>query len=462
MKRREWIKTAAWTTAALGMPWLCRAGEPAQPPNIIFILADDLGYGDLGCYGSRFIRTPNLDKMANEGMRFTQHYSGSTVCAPSRCSLMTGRHTGHTFIRGNKEIQPEGQYPIPADTATIAKAMKQAGYTTGCIGKWGLGGPGSTGEPNRQGFDHWFGYLCQRQAHRFYPSHLWRNNEKIELDGTVYSQDLMAQEALEFIEANKDRPFFLYLPFTIPHAELKVPDDSLNEYKGKFEETPFAGAGNYGPQEYPRAAYCAMVSRLDRDIGRILTLLKKLEIDDNTLVMFASDNGPHREGGNDPEFFDSNGPLRGIKRDVYEGGIRTPLIARWPGRIRAGSVNHHISAFWDLFPTFTELGQAQTPPGLDGISMVPTLLGRDDEQQRHRFLYWEFHDAGGKKIKQAARMGEWKAVRNGFDQPLELYHLDHDIGETTNVAGRHPDIVKTIEEYLTAARVDSDVFPVES
>ncbi len=462
MKRREFIKSAGLATAAFGqVPSSFAGSSPSKKPNIIFIMADDLGYGDLGCYGQKKIKTPHLDRLAKAGLRFTQHYSGSTVCAPSRCSLMTGLHTGHTYIRGNREIQPEGQHPIPADTVTVAKILKQAGYTTGCMGKWGLGGPDSSGAPNKQGFDRWFGYLCQRQAHRFYPTHLWRNDEKIELGKKQYSHDLIAEESLQFIEDNRDNPFFLYLPFTIPHAELNAPEDSMKEYRGKFEEKPFAGRGNYGPQEAPKAAYAAMVTRMDRDVGRIAALLKKLGIDKNTLIMFTSDNGPHHEGGNDPHFFDSNGPLRGIKRDLYEGGIRAPMIAYWPGTIEAGSVSDHISAFWDILPTFAELGGAKVPGGIDGISMLPALTGKTRKQKKHDFMYWEFHVSGSRGIKQAVRMGDWKAVRTALGKPLELYNLKNDLGETKNIADRHPKVIAKIENYLKTARTESEIFPLK-
>ncbi len=462
MDRRNFLKQSGIAAAAMSMPHSLFAKETKEKkPNIIFIIADDLGYGDLGCYGQKIIKTPNLDKMAAEGLKFTQHYAGCTVCAPSRCCLMTGKDTGHAFIRGNREIQPEGQYPIPADTITVARILKKAGYTTGCIGKWGLGGPESSGEPNKQGFDHFFGYLCQRQAHRFYPDYLWRNGEKVELNRETYSHDLMAEETLDFIKKNKDRPFFLYIPFTIPHAELKVPVDSMDQYKGKFEEEPFAGAGNYGAQRFPKAAYAGMVTRMDRDVGRIFDLLKELDIDDNTLVMFTSDNGPHHEGGNDPHFFNSNGSLKGIKRDLYEGGIRVPMLARWPEKIKAGTTTDHISAFWDFLPTCADLAGAEKPEEVDGISMAPLLQGSPKRQKEHDFLYWEFHYSGGRGIKQAVRMGKWKAVRNGLGKPLELYNLNKDLGEEKNVASEHQEIIEKIEDYLKDARVESEIFPLK-
>jgi len=458
--RRGFLKGATLSAVPFLCPQLALGtGEAGRRPNIIFILADDLGYGDLGCYGQEKIKTPNIDRMAREGIRFTQFYAGSTVCAPSRCSLMTGLHTGHTFIRGNKEVQPEGQAPIPAETFTVAKMLHKAGYTTGAVGKWGLGPPGSTGEPNRQGFDHWFGYLCQRQAHFYYPPYLWRNGQKVVLDenrdGTksTYSHDLMTDEALAFVENHQDDPFFLYLAYTIPHAELAVPEDSIEPYRGKFPEIPFPGK-HYGAQKTPRAALAAMISRMDRDVGRLMALLKKLDIDENTLVMFSSDNGPHKEGGIDPAFFDSNGPLRGIKRDLYEGGIRVPMIARWPGKIRPGTETDHVAAFWDLLPTCADLAGTSPPRDIDGISFLPSLLDR--EQRRHEYMYWEF------KGKQAVRTGDWKAVRLAPDGPIELYNLETDLGEQNDVSGLNPAIVSRIERIMNVARTESPEFPLRT
>jgi arylsulfatase A-like enzyme len=440
--------------------------QAVSKPNIIFVLADDLGYGDLGCYGQQQIRTPNIDRMAAEGLRFTDHYAGSTVCAPSRCSLMTGLHTGNTYVRGNREIKPMGQLPLPADTPTVPKLLKQAGYTTALIGKWGLGGPDSTGTPNRQGFDYFFGYLCQRHAHNYYPEFLFRNDERVPLDNEVasdrpdgagvatkkgqYSYDLMAEEALKFVEANKDGPFFLYLAITIPHAN--------NEAGKQGMEVPDYGI--YADEDWPDAqkGHAAMITRLDRDMGRLMQKLKDLDIDEDTIVFFTSDNGPHREGGADPDFFDSNGPLRGIKRDLYEGGIRVPLIARWPGRIDAGRTTDHVSAFWDFMPTFAVLSGQKPPADTDGLCMVPTLLGRTEKQKKHQFLYWEFHERGS---KQAVRMGRWKAVRFGAAGRLELYDLETDLGETADVADGHPEVVAAIVEYLATARTESQYWSIK-
>ena len=432
----------------------------ADRPNIVFILADDLGYGDLGCYGQDVIKTPNIDKMAAEGMRFTDYYAGSTVCAPSRCSLMTGLHTGHSYIRGNKEVKPMGQWPLPPETVTVAKLLKGAGYTTGLIGKWGLGGPGSTGIPNKQGFNYFYGYLCQRHAHNYYPEFLFRNEERVPLKGNKianprpdgagvaieraqYSHDMCSKEALVFLEQNRDGPFFLYLAFTIPHAN--------NEAGNKGMEVP--SFGQYADKDWPepQKGHAAMITRMDRDIGRLFAKLKELGVDDDTLVIFSSDNGPHREGGNNPDFNDSNGPLRGIKRDLYEGGIRVPMIARWPGKIRAGSQSRHVSAFWDFLPSCCELAGVRCPEGIDGISMVPTLLGNDKKQNKHEFLYWEFH---GRNKKQAVRMDKWKAVRHESNEPFELYDLNKDIGEKNNIAAEHPDIVMKIEAYIKRDRIE--------
>ncbi|MBN2313691.1 MAG: arylsulfatase [Sedimentisphaerales bacterium] len=462
--RRDFLKHVFGSAAVLSVSG-CANGlrqDSQDKPNIIFILADDLGYGDLGCYGQTQIKTPYIDQMAAQGMRFTDHYAGCTVCAPSRCSLMTGLHTGHTYVRGNKEIKPMGQLPLLPDTVTMPKVLKKVGYTTALTGKWGLGGPDSTGIPNKQGFDTFFGYLCQRHAHNYYPEFLFRNEERIPLpdnkvanpreDGAgvavergQYSHDMIADEALKFIEKNKDCPFFLYMAVTLPHAN--------NEAGKKGMEIPDYGIYKDKDWPEPQKGHAAMISRLDRDLGRVIETLKRLGIDKKTLVLFTSDNGPHREGGANPEFFDSNGPLRGNKRDLYEGGIRVPLIARWPGKIQAGTVSHHISAFWDFLPTFAELTGAECPSSTDGLSMLPTLLGQSGQQKLHEFLYWEFHESGS---KQAVRMGDWKAVQFNASGKLEFYNLKEDIGEENNIAGDHPDIVAEIKEYLKTARTESE------
>jgi len=415
-------------------------GSPARAamakPNVIFILADDLGYGDLGCFGQTKIKTPNLDRMAAEGMRFTQAYAGTTVCAPSRCALMTGLHTGHAPIRGNKEIKPEGQEPMPADTFTVAHLMKRAGYTTGMIGKWGLGFPGSTSPPEKMGWDYFFGYNCQMKAHEYYPTSLWRNAGQLVLDGKTYSHDLMAEDALEFVRRNKDKPFFLYLPFTIPHGKFQVPDQG-------------AYANENWPAQWKNIA--AMITRMDKDIGRLFALLRELKLDENTLVFFASDNG----AGYQPKFFQSSGPLRGWKRDMYEGGLRSPSIARWPGKIKPGVVSEQVWAFWDLMPTFAELTGQTPPPNMDGVSILPALLERKTVE--HPPLYFEFHERG---FTVAARIGDWKAVRLGTKLPIELYDMKTDAAEQHDVAAQHPDVVKRFEEYLKTARTESATWPI--
>lgn len=444
------------------------APEPETPakPNLLVIVADDLGYGDLGSYGQQRIKTPHLDALAAGGLRFTDHYAGSTVCAPSRSALMTGQHTGHTPIRGNKEVKPYGQHPIGDDVVTIAEVLKGAGYRTGLIGKWGLGGPGSEGEPNRQGFDYFYGYLGQRHAHNYYPEFLFKNTERVALDNKLpeparedgagyadvrneYSHDLIAQEALDFVEREKDGPFFLALTMTIPHAN--------NEGKALGMEVPDLGeyAGTDWPD--PQKGHAAMISRMDDDLGRLFGKLDELGIRENTLILFTSDNGPHREGGNDPDFNDSNGPLRGIKRDLYEGGIRVPLIASWPGRVPAGATTDHICAFWDYAPTLAEIAGAGAPAGIDGKSFAAVLEG-GEAAETHEFLYWEFHE--GKASKQAARMGQWKGVRLTPSAPLELYDLSADVGEESDVAAEHPEIVEKITAYLDGARTESEFWPL--
>ena len=448
--------------------------ETTSTPNIIYILADDLGYGDLSCYGQKNFKTPNIDRFASQGMLFTQHYSGSTVCAPSRSALMTGMHTGHTVVRGNKEIQPEGQYPIPESTFTIAEMFKDKGYTTGAFGKWGLGFPGSEGDPNEQGFDTFYGYNCQRMGHHYYPHHVWSNQDSIVLQENegkkkgLYAPNLIHEKTLEFIQTNKDNPFFLYVASIIPHAELAAPEETLQKYRGKYlpekeykgvDEGPEYRKGPYESQTESHAAFVAMISILDRQVGEILDKVKELGLERNTLIVFTSDNGPHQEGGADPDYFDSNGDLKGYKRDLYEGGIRVPMIASWPGKIKPNTETNHVSAFWDVFPTFGNLIEADIPKGLDGISFLPTLVDNTQEQKEHEYLYWEFHEKGG---RQAVRMGDWKAVKynvlNDPSAPIELYNLREDISEHNNVALTHPDIILKLEKIFKEARTPSDVF----
>lgn len=447
-------------------------GEP--PPNIIYILADDLGYGDLGCYGQEKFATPHLDQLASDGIRFTRHYAGSTVCAPSRSALMTGLHTGHTPVRGNQEVQPEGQWPLADSVVTLAELLKEAGYVTGAFGKWGLGFPGSEGDPVNQGFDLFFGYNCQRYAHRYYPEYLWENQQKVYLPGNhwsaiqTYAPDLIQQRTLDFIRDHKDTSFFAYVPMVIPHAELIVPEDEVFQlYLGRFPEEPYVGApgADYGPdmvigmycsQEHPHATFAAMVSRLDRYVGEIVQVLEELGIAENTLILFSSDNGPHMEGGADPEFFNSSGGLRGVKRDLYEGGVRVPFIASWPGTITKGRTSDHISAFWDVLPTLSDLTGFEVQQS-DGISFLPELLGED--QEAHEFLYWEFHERGG---KQAILSDSWKAVRLDVgadpDGPLELYNLEKDPFEAQNLAGAHPELAEKFARMMKEQREPSARF----
>jgi arylsulfatase A len=445
------------------------AQQPASRPNILLIQADDLGYGDLSAYGQARFETPMLDRLAREGTRFTQYYAGSTVCAPSRAALMTGRHTGHGWIRGNGGF-PAGDIPLRPEDVTIAEVLRDAGYRTALVGKWGLGQPGSTGMPDRQGFDFAFGFLDQRHAHRQFTDHLWRNGERVSasLDND-YVNDLFTKEAAGIIEKDDPRPFFVYLNYTVPHAELRAPSDALDRFRGQFPETPFSnppadekptGARfdvpslGYRSQPTPHATFAAMITRMDRDVGRLVDLIRTRGLDNRTLVMFISDNGPHQEGGGDPAFFRSSGGLRGIKRDLYEGGIRVPMIARWPGVVPAGRTSDHVWAHWDMLPTLADIAGARAPAGLDGLSMAQALRG--GSQATHPFLYWEFHERG---FQQAVRNGRWKAVRLKPGTPLELYDLVADPGEARNVASAHPDIVGHIETFLKTARTESDRWP---
>ncbi len=416
-------------------------------------MADDLGYGDLSCYGQKTIQTSHIDRLAAEGIRFTQVYAGSTVCAPSRCTLMTGKHQGHALVRGNRN--PE--VALRPEDVTVAEVLKSAGYTTALYGKWGVGGPVTSGRPNLKGFDDFFGYLSQWHAHSFYPEHLWENEIERFIRGNLgrrqdeYSHDLFTDRALKFLDRKHDKPFFLYLPYTIPHT-----NNELGRATGDGMEVP--DYGSYAEKDWPNPekGFAAMIERLDRDVGRILDKLRQRGIDENTIVFFTSDNGPHAEGGHDPEFFGSRGPLRGIKRDLYEGGIRVPMLARWPGTIKPGQVSNQVWAFWDVLPTLAELGGATPPSDTDGISMVPALLGKT--QKQHEYLYWEFHERG---FRQAIRMGDWKAVRLAKGAKIELYDLTKDLGEENNIADRHPDVVKKIELLMETARTESKEFPVK-
>jgi arylsulfatase len=449
----------------------------------VLIVADDLGYGELGCYGQRIIETPRLDQLAQEGMRFTQFYSGGPVCAPARCVLLTGKHAGHAAIRNNRQPtgnrfqelrekygwESPGQQPLPDYEVTIAELLKSRGYTTAGVGKWGLGHIGTSGEPNQQGFDYFYGFLCQAHAHNHFPRFLWRNrrkewlpgNDGKSLAGETYAHVRFVEEALQFIRAHRDEPFFLFLPFTIPHLAIQVPPSSLTKYQDKFPETPYDHESNYVRHPTPRAGYAAMVSHMDHSIGKIVDLIDELGLGPNTLIMFTSDNGPtfRRIGGADSDFFQSAGPLRGRKGSLYEGGIRVPLIARWLGHILPGQVSDHIAAFCDMLPTLCEMSSTELPDNIDGISFKATLLGCS-EQRKHDYLYWEFPAYG---FQQAVRCGDWKVVRHNVDRHqsrFELYNLKTDLAEAHDLASKHPEIVQQLAAIAASAHSPSRLFPL--
>jgi|JI6StandDraft_1071083.scaffolds.fasta_scaffold00248_16 arylsulfatase A len=481
----------------------------ARQPNVILILADDLGPGDLGCYGQTKIKTPNLDRMAAEGVKLTQHYCGNAVCAPSRSVLMTGMHPGHTYIRDNRGTasnkvktkggipETEGQHPIPDDATTMAEIMSSIGYATGGFGKWGLGGPDSSGAPMKQGFQRWFGYNCQSVAHNFYPVYLWDNDKTIPLknhdfpahdtfkpgedptkeasykrfQGTEYSADLIAEQARAFVRQHKDEPFFLYWPTTVPHVSLQVPDDSLAEYAGLWDDPPYTGGKGYIPHFKPKAAYAAMITRMDREIGSVMKLVSELGLDEHTIFAFISDNGPlngtHAKlAGTDCDFFNSNQGLRDGKGTLYEGGIRSPGIVRWKGTIKPG-VSALVTGFEDWMPTLADLagGKDKVPVHADGISFAPMLRG--EKQPERDFLYREFAGYGGQLF---VRMGNWKLIKTGLSGKkvrgksgmlsVELYDLSKDEKETTNVAADHPDIVAKLEAIITQQHTRSADFPI--
>jgi arylsulfatase A len=469
---------------------------PTPKPNIVFILADDLGYGDLSCYGQQKFKTPNIDRLAVEGMKFTAHYAGNNVCAPSRCVLMSGKHPGHAYIRNNRggiSEGREGQEPVPPGELTLPLTLQRLGYATGGFGKWGLGPVGSTGDPNRQGFDRFFGYNCQAVAHNYYPTHLWSNDTRIALNnpdfsprqklppdanlnspatyakftGREYAPDLIGEAALQFIRENHRRPFFLYYPTTVPHLALQVPEDSLREFEGKFPETPYDGSRGYLPHRTPRAAYAAMITRMDREVGRVLNLVKELGLDNNTIVIFTSDNGPLYDelGGTDSAFFNSSGGFRGFKGSFYEGGFRVPCLVRWTGKIAAGATSDRVTGFEDWLPTLLELigAKKETPKGIDGISFAPTLLGQ--RQKPRPFLYRESPGYGG---QQCVRVGDWKLVRQNLNAKpnapkpptTELYHLAKDPFETTDVAAQHPDIVAKLTQVAREQHVPAKLWPI--
>ena len=450
----------------------------ARPPNIIFILADDMGYGDLSCYGQRLMRTPAIDQLAAEGIRFTQFYSASTVCAPSRASILTGRHQGHAVIRDNREMEPSGQFPLPAGTDTLPRRLQQAGYATGAFGKWGLGPVGSSGDPLRQGFDRFFGYNCQREAHDYYPDRLWDNAQELVLGGDVYAPDLIHEQSLEFIRHHRDQPFFIYYATPIPHAALQAPPgvDTTAAPWTPFagEETRYSGGTVHACD--PIASFAAMVGRLDQQVASLRAVVEELGLTDNTVLVFSSDNGPSPEGGHRPDFWRSSGPFRGVKRMLTEGALRVPFIVSWPGHIEPAVNEDLVAAQWDLAATFAQLAGIEPPADGDGVSLLPALLGNVSFSPTREYLYWEFR---GRRGQQAVRMGPWKGLREGLrDAPapsagapvlgnlnpsesgLQLYYLPLDPGEQANVAALHPDIVARILAIMEDARTESVQFPL--
>ncbi len=485
------MNTLVITLIGLLIPLTNSHPEPDRPPNIILVMADDLGVAELGCTGSTRIRTPNIDALRAKGMLFTNAYSGSTVCAPSRCTLLTGRHTGHAQVRDNYEqrnyaASPEtpdveridawttppapagrwgGQLALDEGTETLARALRRDGYATCGVGKWGLGGPGSVGHPNRQGFDHWFGYLCQRNAHNYYPTHLDRNGRRVDLEGNdrgltgdEYATDLMADEAVDFVRRHADEPFFLYYATPVPHLALQVPDDSLAEYQGLWDDPPYEGGKGYLPHPEPRATYAAMVTRFDRDLGRLFKTLEELGIADETIILVTSDNGSTFDlGGYDPGFFDGTGGLRGAKTWLHEGGVRVPLIVTWPGRIESGATSDLPVANWDFFPTLLAMADGRTDATLDGIDFSAVLLDEGEAPEREG-LYWEYHSRGG---MQAARLGDWKGLRvdahGAPDAPIQLFDLKNDPAETTDLSAAHPEVVERIDAFMRASRETSRV-----
>ncbi len=474
-----------------------QSADERDQPNIIYILADDLGYNEIGAYGQQKIETPNIDALAESGMTFTQHYTGSPVCAPARYILMTGKHSGNAYIRGNDEWSErgdvwdieamhnnpvlEGQRPIPDSTFTVAELLQEVGYRTGIVGKWGLGGPGSKGHPNEQGFDFFYGYIGQRQAHNYYPHHLWKNRGRDYLDNELqhphtplpdsldpydessyakfqdqpdYAPDLMMDELLAFMDRQQDVPFFLHYATPLPHLSLQAPERWVDYYVDKFgEEEPYTGDEGYLPVRYPKATYAAMISYLDEQVGKLIDKLKEADEYQNTLIIFTSDNGPAFNAGVDPEFFESARPFNGTygwgKGFLHEGGIRVPMIASWPGNIESGQRTDHISAFWDVMPTLADIAGADKPDNIDGVSFAPLLLGNEEEQETHDYLYWEFPQYGG---QQAVRLGKWKGIRKNIKEEgnlqIELYNLNADIREENNVADKHPEIVERIRNIM--------------
>lgn len=432
-------------------------------PNIVFVLVDDMGIGDIGCYyDQQKINTPHINSLASESLQFMHHYSGSTVSAPSRCSLLTGKHTGTSFIRGNKGVQSDaGRFDmaLPREEVTVAELLKQKAYATMCVGKWGLGGPATSGSPVNKGFDYFFGYLGQADAHRYYPTFLYENETKVLLNGEIYSHSLIMEKGLDFIRKQGDTPFFTYFAITPPHADLDYPD--LSQYEDAFPETPFINEKPTGfkTQMKPKAAYASMISEIDKNVGQIITLLKEKGYWENTIFIFSSDNGVHRVGGHDPDFFDSNGPFRGYKRDLYEGGIRTPFIVSWPEKIKEHRETYHISAFWDFLPTICDIAGISVPDTSNGISYYPVLLGQEEKQKQHEYIYYEFYEQGG---KQSIMKEGWKLIRLNISQTgkekEELYYLPDDIGEENNLIERHKDKAVELRQLATAVHTEHEVF----
>lgn len=455
----------------------CSFSWAVTPPNIVFVLCDDLGIGDLGCYGQEKLKTPQIDRIATDGMLFENHYSGSTVCAPSRSSLMTGQHTGHTYVRGNgtngrNAVRPKiGQFPLPEDSLTIPKLLKSRGYATGMFGKWGLGSPNNSGASIKQGYDEFFGYYCQSHAHTFYPQYLWHNSQKVLLDGDTYSHDLIWNKGMDFVRENakSKTPFFAFFSITVPHACMSAPEElhekwckvypQFNDQIGRYNGV---GMGKDREVRNPIAAFAAIMENLDNQVGALVVELKELGVYENTIIIFTSDNGAHSEGGHDPKFWNSNGDFRGLKRDLYEGGVHVPLLVSWPDYIKPGSRSKHISAFWDWLPTFAQLSGATIPDDavIDGVSMVPLLVGKPKQQEAHPYLYWEFMEGAPRK---AIRAGKWKAIwfykADGTTLvKSELFDLDADIGETKNLVQQYPEKMQELARMRDAAHSDSEFF----
>lgn len=456
-----------------------------KKPNIIFILGDDMGYQSIGAFGQKLIKTPNLDRLAANGMKLTNFYTNH-LCSPSRGSFLTGMHTGNGLVRGNYELggytdeTERGQMPLPMNLQTLGSELKKAGYATGVFGKWGVGGPQSTGVPNLHGIDQFYGYLDQAQAHNYYPTHLWRNEVKESLPnasfsshqefpkdknpndpssylsyaGKVYSADTINSEAIKFIDQHKNKPFFLEMAYTLPHMALQAPDRILAQYKGKFEDKPYLGNDGYLPNQYPRATYAAMITLLDEYVGSIIKALEKNGLDKNTLIVFTADNGAAQVGGCDPDYFKSSGDLKGRKNSLYEGGIKVPFVAYWPGVIKANTASAHLSAIWDLMPTFLEATGVKSPSGIDGISFLPALKSQTEKQKQHEFLYWERHTKKNAH-DQAVRFGDWKVVKHINAEKTEVYNLKSDPNEKDNVADRHPEIIEKANKHFATRRVAS-------